>query len=147
MSSLTSRCTDLSTDTHISIGHVRPRKLWFGFVGSAISWILLGCLDLIITLLACTHQEAFGVGRPRPVIAALFFCLSLGLLAVTLSAGIVSYRNWRHLSRAPKLLGTYAVDRREFMALLGVIVSVTLGMGIVWLALPPLFLDLCWRAR
>ena len=42
---------------------------------------------------------------------------------------------------------TDAVERREFMALLGVIVSVTLGMGIIWLALPPLFLDLCWRAR
>jgi hypothetical protein len=51
------------------------------------------------------------------------------------------------LSSQPSLLETHAVERREFMALLGVIVSVTLGMGMVWLALPPFFLDLCWRAK
>jgi hypothetical protein len=33
------------------------------------------------------------------------------------------------------------------MALIGVIVTATLGMGILWLAIPPFFLDICWRAR
>jgi hypothetical protein len=45
------------------------------------------------------------------------------------------------------LLGGEAVERPQFIALLGVIVTVTLGMGILWLAIPPLFLDICWRAR
>ena len=30
---------------------------------------------------------------------------------------------------------------------IGVIITVTLGMGLVWFAIPPIFLDICWRAR
>jgi hypothetical protein len=33
------------------------------------------------------------------------------------------------------------------MALLGVIISVTLGMGIIWLSIPPLMIQLCERAK
>jgi hypothetical protein len=51
------------------------------------------------------------------------------------------------LSAQPGILESLAVERKEFMAVIGVIVSITLGMGIVWLALPPFFLDLCWRAK
>jgi hypothetical protein len=126
---------------------VTPRKLWFGFASSAAAWVALGCLDLLITWRACMTQEDYGIPIPRPEVRVLYFVLALVLLALTVSAGVTSYRNWRNLSEQSGLLDTQAVERREFMALIGVIVSVTLGMGIVFLALPPLFLDLCWRAR
>jgi len=60
---------------------------------------------------------------------------------------VTSYPNWRALSGAPDLLHTTASDRREFMAVLGVIISVTLGAGIVFLALAPLIVRLCVRAK
>lgn len=28
---------------------VPPHSLWFGFVGSAFAWVLLGCFDLTVT--------------------------------------------------------------------------------------------------
>jgi hypothetical protein len=121
--------------------------LWFGFAASALPWVALGCLDILITWRACMRQEDFGIPDPHPAVRIVFAVLALILLMITISAGVASYRNWRALSAQPGLLETHAVERREFMALLGVIVSVTLGMGIVWLALPPLFLDLCWRAK
>jgi divalent metal cation (Fe/Co/Zn/Cd) transporter len=80
-------------------------------------------------------------------VKGICIALAVALLALTIVAGVTSYRNWRALSQQARLLEAPAVDRREFMALLGVIVSVTLGMGIVWLALPPLFIELCWRAK
>jgi hypothetical protein len=126
---------------------VHPRRLWFGFAGSAAAWASLGCLDLLITWRACMHQENFGIPNEHPAVNWVYFGLALALLGVTLGAGILSYQNWRSLSRQEHLLGALAVRRGEFMAVCGVIVSVTLGAGIVWLALPPLFLDLCWRAR
>lgn len=43
--------------------------------------------------------------------------------------------------------GLQAVDRSEFMALSGIIISITLGVGIVLLTIPPFVLNLCWRAR
>jgi hypothetical protein len=126
---------------------VPPFRLWFGFVGSAVAWISLGCLDILITWRACMHQESFGIPVEHPAVTWVFFLIALALLGVTAGAGILSYQNWRALSLQDQLLDSQAVHRGEFMAVVGVIVSVTLGIGIVWLALPPLFLDLCWRAK
>lgn len=126
---------------------VRPRRLWFGAATSAVAWVGLGCLDILITWRACMQQEDYGIPIPRPEVRILYFAVALALLALTFFAGYVSYRNWRRLSNDRKLLNAPAVERSEFLALGGIIVSVTLGMGILWLALPPLFLDVCWRAR
>lgn len=137
----------MPTDANIPETRIRPRDLWFGFAGSAISWVLLGCLDIVITLLACTHQEHYGIPGRHPDVSILFIAISVFLLAVTIAAGVISYRNFHRLSAQRGILDTLAVDRREFMAVIGVIVSITLGVGIIWLALPPFFLDLCWRAK
>jgi hypothetical protein len=69
------------------------------------------------------------------------------LFLVVLLAGTLSYRNWRAISQQREILNATATDRREFMALLGVFVSVTLGMGVLWLSIPPLVLELCMRAK
>lgn len=126
---------------------VRPRRLWFGTAASAIAWVVLGCADIVITWRACMTQEDYGIPIPRPDVRILYFVVALALLALTFTAGFTSYRTWRYLTQQRKMLNSLAVPRREFMAAAGVIVAVTMGMGIVWLALPPLFLDLCWRAR
>ncbi|HEX5236153.1 MAG TPA: hypothetical protein VFW25_12585 [Silvibacterium sp.] len=126
---------------------MRPRSLWFGFAASAFAWVLLGCLDLVITLLACTHQGRNGIPGNHPNASPIFIVISLILLVVAIASGIISYRNWRRLSVRPGILDSPAVERREFMAVIGVIVSITLGMGIIWLTLPPFFLDICWRAK
>lgn len=124
-----------------------PKRLWVGFVGPIIAWILLGCVDITITWRACQHQENFGIPSEHPAVSWAFFAVGLLFVAVTAGAGVVSYRNWRRLSQAPKMLDTPAVPRGEFMAVVGVILSVTLTAGMVWMALPSLFLDLCWRAK
>ena len=92
------------------------------------------------------HQEDYGIPDPHPGVRILIGIVALVLLAIALSAGFVSLSNWRRLSAQPLLSGE-AVERDQFMAMLGVIVTLTLGMGILWLAIPPLFLDICWRAR
>jgi hypothetical protein len=126
---------------------VGPRKLWFGFVTSTGCWVLLGCLDLLITWRACMYQEEYGLPSHPGGATIFYLTASLLLLVLTIAAGVTSYRNWRSLSLIPNILESQAVERSEFMALLGVIISITLGVGIVLLALPPLFLSLCWRAR
>lgn len=126
---------------------MEPKKLWFGFAGSAFAWIVLGCADIVISWRACMRQEDYGVPPAHPGVAVLIFAVALLLLGITIGAGLVSYRNWQWLSQQRKMLDSQAVPRGEFMAVTGVVVSLTLGLGMIWLALPPLFLDLCWRAR
>jgi hypothetical protein len=64
-----------------------------------------------------------------------------------LCAGTLSYRNWRAISPQNEILEASATDRREFMALLGVFVSVTLGMGVLWLSIPLFLIEFCLRAK
>lgn len=126
---------------------LKPKKLWFGVAGSVVAWIVLGCTDIVIVWRACMRQEDYGVPPVHPGVAALIFAVTLLLLSITIGAGVVSYRNWRWLSHQRKMFNADAVPRGEFMAFVGVIVSVTLGAGIFWFALTPLFIQLCWRAK
>lgn len=126
---------------------VPPHSLWFGFAGSAFAWVLLGCFDITVTWRACIMQEEWGVPKGHPTATALYLTGALVLLATTVYAGFTSYRNWRYYASMRDIIETKAVGRGEFMAVGGVLVALTMGMGMVWLALPPLFLDLCWRAR
>ncbi len=125
---------------------VSQRGLWFGFLCSAIAWTAVGCLDVVL-IWGCAHQEDFGIPPAHPIARILFGLLALVLLIVSIYSGMVSYRNWRKLSGQPAFLYAQAVERREYMAVLGVLITATLGMGIIWLGLPAIFLDFCWRAR
>lgn len=126
---------------------IAPGKLWFGFVSSAVCWVTLGCLDLLITWRACIYQEDYGLPSHPTSATVLYLIASIVLFGITVAAGITSYRNWRNISQQREILEAPSVERSEFMAILGVIVAVTLGVGILLLAMPPFFLSLCWRAR
>jgi hypothetical protein len=130
--------------------HHRPLtagQLWFGLVASAVSWLSLGFIDVLITWRACVHQEEFGTPSSHPGARALYIAFAIVLFLVVVAAGTMSYRNWRAISSRREILDATADDRPEFMALLGVFVSITLGMGVLWLSIPPLLLELCLRAK
>jgi hypothetical protein len=55
----------------------------------------------------------------------------------------VSYRNWRQLADSRPLLAAEGYGREEYMALAGVIVGVTAGVGLVWAAMAPIFENVC----
>jgi hypothetical protein len=124
-----------------------PGKLWFGLAGSAIAWTTLGVGDVLITWWACVQDQPLGGGTARTGAGLLYVAITLLLFTLSVAAGILSYRNWRRLSGARGLLHAEAQERQEFVALLGVVVSVTLGFGLVWLTIPLLILKLCVRAR
>jgi hypothetical protein len=126
---------------------VSPARLWFGTITAAVSWVLLGCMDILINWRACQHQERYGIPPPEISARVLIGGLAVFLLAIVIFAGFVSYRNWQRLTLEGDLMRTHAVERREYMAVLGLIMTVIMGMGIVWLGLTSLFLDICWRAR
>ncbi|HET6145230.1 MAG TPA: hypothetical protein VFE02_17095 [Candidatus Acidoferrales bacterium] len=134
-------------DLHPQPASPRSQRLWFGLVTSAVAWFLLGAVDLLIVWNECAHQQQFAGEGSHAASRVLTFIISIAFLLVAVAGGAISYYNWRSLSHQPRLLETNATDRREFIALLGVIISVTLGMGIVWLSIPPLLIQLCERAK
>jgi hypothetical protein len=127
--------------------HVAPGRLWFGVAASAAAWFVLGLADVLLTWAACLHREQFGGASSHPGIRLLTLLITFVLFATILASGIVSYRNWRRLSADPDLESAEGRGREEFMALLGVFVSLTLGFSVIWFALPFFILDLCVRTR
>ncbi len=93
------------------------------------------------------YSTEYGVENPHEYARIACFVISIVLFVMAFAAGFTSYKNFRAISHDRNFINASANDRREFMALLGVIISVTLGAGIVWLALPPLMIELCVRAK
>lgn len=126
---------------------VSPRRLWFGFAGSACAWIGLGIADILLAWQACLGHEQYGGAHAEPGFRILYVVVTLLLLIMAIGAGLTSYRNWQRLSQDQSLSDAEGRGRREYMALAGVFISVTMGMGIIWLGLPIGILSFCVRAR
>lgn len=135
------------TDPSPQLQQMPARQMWFGFIGPIIAWLVLGCVDIVIVWRACQHQENFGIPSEHSAVGIAIFVIALIFLGITIGAGVLSYHNFRELSEQRKMLDSPAVPRGEFMAVVGVILSVTLSAGMIWTAMTPLFLDMCWRAR
>jgi hypothetical protein len=127
--------------------HVAPGRLWFGVAASAAAWFVLGFADILLTWAACLHREQLGGASGHPGILLLTVVITIILFATIVASGIVSYQNWRRLSVDADLENAEGRGREEFMALLGVFVSLTLGFSVIWLALPLFIIDLCVRTR
>ena len=127
---------------------VSSNRLWFGLATAFFAWHLLGTAEMFITWRACLHNEAFGNASSNPAALAAAFAVTGFLIAMTATAGFISYRSWRTLSQARhRLYEAEGRGRREYMALLGVFVSFTLGVGMVWMLLPLFILRFCARVR
>ena len=122
-------------------------RLWFEFGTSLISWLCLGLLNSVVLWRACVHQEQSGAPSAHPGARILFFVLWAALFGLTALTGTMSYRSWRNLSGASELLRAEGRERKEYMSLCGLFISVTLGIGFLWLCLPLFMVQMCLRTR
>lgn len=134
-------------------GEAHPRhevsaaRLWFGFAGSAACWIALGLADILITWRVCLDRDDYGMSHAQPSFRLVYFGVTSLLLLTAISAGTISYRNWCDLATNRAISNAEARGRSEYMALAGVFISFTLGIGIILLGVPVAILNLCVRAH
>jgi hypothetical protein len=138
---------DWQSETAVSPGTVNNGWLWLQVAGSGIAWFGLGAADMVITWRACVHEEQFGGPSSHPGALVLYFVAWTALFGLASLAGTMSYRSWRNLAGERELLSAEGRERKEFMSLAGLFISLTLGIGMVWLCLPLFILQMCARAR
>lgn len=126
---------------------IQNRRLWFQVAGSGVAWFALVLMDVLITWRACVHEEQFGLAVAHPGARVLYFASWVVLAALALLVGWMSYRSWRLLSGSGDLLYAEGRERKEFMSQAGFFISLTLGIGIVWLSLPLFLVEMCARTR
>lgn len=128
---------------------VSETRLWFGVATTFFAWFLAATAGMFITWRAGLHSEPFGNAVSEPWAYEAAFC-SIGLmLALTVIAGITAHRSWRRLAPDSErsILEAEGRGRKAYLAQLGVFVSFTLGVGIVWMLIPHFILQYCLRMR
>lgn len=125
---------------------VPEKRLWFGFSGAAFAWILAGFLDTTLAWYCCMGGELGWAVFTTVGMRILLGVITFTLLTIATAGGIVSFNNWRKLSQA-EFLEAEARGRKQFMALVGVFISASLGVGIIWFAIPIYILGVCVRGR
>lgn len=127
--------------------HIPPRSLWFGTAGAAVAWALHGVVCEVISAEACRNNiGSLGLLSPLGV-RWLLAAITLAFLAISVAGGIVSFRNWRHVTETRDLMHAEAPQREQFMSLGGIFLSAAFVVGIIWAGLPLIFLDICMKAR
>jgi hypothetical protein len=139
---------DMNTQAHpIETNRVPPSRLWFGVSAAAIAWAIQELLSIVIASLACDNGAYVWTRLSAGGVRALLAVITLGLLAVTVTAGFTSFRTWRSLSAQRQLIRAEGRSREEFMALIGVFVSAVFVAGILWAGIPLIMIALCRSAR
>lgn len=123
------------------------RRMWFGAAGAAVAWIVAEFINVLLSGQGCSRALAAAL-----VVTPLWLRIGLGIITIALlgasiAAGIISYRTWRGLARNADLVAAEGHSRQEFVALVGLFVSATLGLGIFWFVLPIYIIRMCVRAH
>ena len=126
---------------------VSPLRLWFGFAGAAVAWVLAGLLNVVLAWEACVSDNSGSFFFTQMGVRVVLGIITLVMLALASAAGLISFRNWRLLLRQSAFLEAEGRGRQEFMAIFGVFVSACLGVGIFWFVLPIYIVRFCVRAH
>lgn len=137
----------MSTETTSSPTKVSRGRLWFCLWGAAACWVALSITDTLITWRECLHEEQYGGGSIHTGLLILNIVLFFVLLGIAAAAGILSYRTWRGLAGGGNIFHSESPERKEYMALVGVLITVTAGVGIIWLGIPLWIITICARVR
>jgi hypothetical protein len=127
---------------------VSEARLWFGACAAAAALAVQGFVSFQIAIQACKDGH---FGRWGPLSAAgvrgVLGVITAVLLAVAVAGGIISYRNWRAVSEHRHIIDAEGRSREAFMGLVGVFVTVSCVVGIIWAGMPAAFLNTCVTVR
>ncbi len=137
----------MASETTSRQPRISEKRLWFSLWGSLIAWITLFFAEIVITWQACLHHEQFGGASSHPAFLILAIIIFFALLAIALLAGFLAYRAWRSWAGPGKFFYAEAEDRREYMSMVGVLMTIIMSVGIIWLGLPLWIIALCVRTR
>ncbi len=138
----------MQANTYPSEPHrLSQARQWYGFSAAAIAWALEGVIGVIVSAQFCPADlPHWGLVSQTSVKVALGL-VTLVLLAIALSGGIVSFRNWRSLAGQREFTHAEGFSREAFMSVGGIFISVAFMVGIVWSGIPLIMLSECMRAR
>ena len=125
---------------------VANARLWAGVLLAPAAWSVAELLGYFLVARACDRDPSSGVahaGIVQDVVAVVLGIIAIvGLVLAIANLRSVGDVGDREMPGVPTVRG-----RARFMALAGVVMSSLFVLGIVFFALPPLFVDWCNQVR
>ncbi|MCE7984984.1 MAG: hypothetical protein DYG89_27740 [Caldilinea sp. CFX5] len=122
---------------------VTLRTLWWTLAAGAVIWSLHLIIGYMIVSLSCERGLRQGTWGTFAVSRWLAVGLTVVAAAVVAYAGVVAYRNWQEVKRAPVAADDVAAGRFRFMAWLALFLNAIFLLSIVVSLAPTLLLPLC----
>lgn len=123
------------------------RRLWYGLAAPIAAWVVEGMASFAFSDYACEQGKPLPPSFSRTTVVTALIVLAAVMLAVAVSAGVVAWRTWRSLSKAPRVSEAEGRGRGEFMSLAGIFISVIFSIAIVWSGLAPMIVGPCTVSR
>ncbi|MBV8708860.1 MAG: hypothetical protein JO182_10170 [Acidobacteriaceae bacterium] len=110
----------------------RDLALWIGVLAGPVFWLCSFEAKFAWAPWACTFQTKLAL-----------YLVSLLALLLTAASGVLAWRQWKELGKDPAGEASGALARSRFMAIGGIVFSVSFCMVIVAQAIPELMLGAC----
>lgn len=110
----------------------RNLALWTGFLGGPVIWLCSFEARFALAPWACTFNNKWALHGV--FIAALLLCAGCALL---------SWREWKANGEEPPSSAAGVVPRSNFLAILGIVISLGCGMIVIAQAIPEFVLGAC----
>ena len=118
----------------------RSGSIWFALCAAPLAWLAQLLLGWYFGARIC---DPMSVGSVKTAVAIV----SVIALATAVFSAWLGWRNWRTSTAMPHPVVSDAWDRREFMALGGLLISVSFTLAIAWASVASVALASCGRAR
>lgn len=125
---------------------VTLRRLWAGVLLAPSAWLLAELVGYYLASRSCEPLAGVPLeGTAHPAMTQVVLAVVLGLVAIV--GLVVAIGNWRAAGPEGGDRWLASFGRAQFMAFGGMIESALFVLGIVFFALPPLFVSPCSVGR
>jgi hypothetical protein len=115
-------------------------SIWFALCAAPLAWLAQLLLGWYFGARIC---EPMSVGSVKAAVAIV----SVIALATAVLSASLGWRNWRASTSMPHPVVSDASDRREFLALAGLLISASFTLAIAWGGFASIALVNCGRTR
>ncbi len=126
---------------------VSPRKLWFGMTAAVTAFALDGFLGFVISWRTCFIGHGNFGALSLDGVRWLLVGITTGLFVLSAGGGYMSYQHWRYITRSKPITRSESEGTGEFIAMLGVLCSLFMTVGIVWISIPLIMISICERGH
>jgi hypothetical protein len=125
---------------------IGKRKLWFGLAAAGSAFFTEVVTIFVVSWAACYAGHGELGAWPQSSVRWVLAGITIVLFTLSVTGGVMSYQHWRQLSGSNNLAHSEAEPNDEFVSMVGALCSAAMSLGILWISLPLIIINICIRS-